>query len=581
MAKNTPKQLYKKLLYICSAVIISVVLALVGYFISNTKMRIRESNMDYTRMLSEDASNYIKEASETVDYIVTDLYRKTTELNDMMAYFEKSSEEYFQYRLAKYMESGLSDYKGIDDFIQSVFDTNASVERIVLMGNEQETTTTYFQDQRVLRRNNRVLILEHIQHQNLAAKGEFSFVKELRNPDTWENVGWMIVTFDAHKLKEFHDYYSKVELIVCNQNGTIVYQSEEKPCDDSVLLDTRYENMEAKLDSYISWKDINGYRVNAYIDKDKAGKIPVSIALKYILIGLSVIVFGEALIHYYLKDLAKRLDHILSGMEKVRTGDLSVRLECDKSGDELDIISENFNEMCRELDQYIQKSYLAEIERKNAEMEALQSQINPHFLYNTLEVIRMKAICNGDKEVGKMLYSMAVIFRSQIKEADVITLVQELHYCKKYLELFEYRYQSQFTSKVECPEEYMQIPIIKFVLQPILENYFIHGIKMDSNENFVYIGVKKDGSDMLIIVDDNGYGMSEEAIREKNLELQENKPNEKKSIGIANVNRRLKAVYGAEYGLTLEKSASGGLRVNVKFKINGRDEVEESNADRR
>ena len=140
-------------------------------------------------------------------------------------------------------------------------------------------------------------------------------------------------------------------------------------------------------------------------------------------------------------------------MNQVTTGDLSVRLKYQKKGDELDMISENFNEMCSRLQLYIQKSYLAEIERKNAQMQALQSQINPHFLYNTLEAIRMKAICNGEREVGKMLYSMVTLFRSQLKEADVITLGQELDYCKQYLELFEYRYQGQFQSKVECPVE--------------------------------------------------------------------------------------------------------------------------------
>lgn len=136
---------------------------------------------------------------------------------------------------------------------------------------------------------------------------------------------------------------------------------------------------------------------------------------------------------------------------------MTVRLAAEKNGDELDVIACHFNEMCEKLDLHIQKSYLAEIDQKNAEMSALQSQINPHFLYNTLEAIRMKAICNGDSEVGKMLYSMAVTFRSQLKEADIITLAQELHYCKKYLELFEYRYPSQFKSSVDCPLEYMQI----------------------------------------------------------------------------------------------------------------------------
>ena len=104
----------------------------------------------------------------------------------------------------------------------------------------------------------------------------------------------------------------------------------------------------------------------------------------------------------------------------------------------------------------------------------------------------MKAVCNGDREVGKMLYSMAVTFRAQIKEADIITLAQELHYSKKYMELFEFRYQNQFQAAVECPEEYLQVPIIKFVLQPIIENYFIHGMRMKEPDNFIRIAVEKE-----------------------------------------------------------------------------------------
>lgn len=226
---------------------------------------------------------------------------------------------------------------------------------------------------------------------------------------------------------------------------------------------------------------------------------------------------------------------------------------------------------------HIQKSYLAEIEQKNAEMAALQSQINPHFLYNTLEAIRMKAICNGDQEVGKMLYSMAVTFRSQLKEADIITLAQELHYCKKYLELFEYRYPKKFQSRVDCPLEYMNVPIIKFVLQPIIENYFIHGIRMRDEDNCIQITVEKREEDFVIIVEDNGRGMSEEEIQTKNQQLMENKMDKRKSIGIANVNRRVKAVYGSAYGLRMEQVKTGGLRVILRFKPQEGEENEKGN----
>ena len=120
---------------------------------------------------------------------------------------------------------------------------------------------------------------------------------------------------------------------------------------------------------------------------------------------------------------------------------------------------------------------------------------------------------------------------------------------------------------MECPEEYLQVRIIKFVLQPVIENYFIHGIRMKEQDNFVKITVEKEaGGRYRIIVEDNGKGMTEEAIVQKNRELQQDTMEKHSSIGIANVNRRLKAVYGKECGIRLEARALGGLRVILLFK---------------
>ena len=292
-------------------------------------------------------------------------------------------------------------------------------------------------------------------------------------------------------------------------------------------------------------------------------------------VGAAVIAIGEIFVRYYLQRLSRRLNRILDGMEKVMEGNLDVRIPADKNGDELDVISKCFNEMCVNLNEHIRKRYLAEIEQKNAEMSALQSQINPHFLYNTLEAIRMKAICNGDREVGKMLYSLAVTFRAQIKEADVITLAQELHYCKKYMELFEFRYQNQFQASVECPEEYLQVPVIKFVLQPIIENYFIHGMRMREKDNRIKISVKKEEF-YKIIVEDNGKGMSEDELANQNRKLKSGIMEKQSSIGIANVNSRLRAVYGDECGVSMEAGEDRGLRVVLTFKPKeGREEGRE------
>lgn len=127
------------------------------------------------------------------------------------------------------------------------------------------------------------------------------------------------------------------------------------------------------------------------------------------------------------------------------------------------------------------------------------------------------------------------------------------------------------------------MPIIKFVLQPVLENYFIHGIDRGREDNFVRVWAKKDGESLILFVQDNGFGMSAEEMEEKNRQLRENpkEKDKKASIGLSNVNRRIKAVYGEEYGICIEAARTQGLLVKITIKIEEREAHEESHAGRR
>jgi two-component system sensor histidine kinase YesM len=176
----------------------------------------------------------------------------------------------------------------------------------------------------------------------------------------------------------------------------------------------------------------------------------------------------------------------------------------------------------------------------------------------------MKAICNGDKEVGKMLYALATIFRSQVKESEIITVAKELYYCKKYLEMFEFRYQNKFTFDIICPLENLEVKVNKFIIQPMIENYFVHGIRLKDSDNYLRILVESDESEIMIIVEDNGRGITEEEIELINQRLQENNSSVE-SIGVSNVHRRITAMYGKEYGVHLEKNSPTGLRVSIRF----------------
>ncbi len=558
-------QLYKKLFFIYTMILVGVVSALVIYFFTSMRNRFLEQNLGYMEMMSESASAYLEETSDIAEYIHEDLYKSGMELNDVLRYLTDEPDDYQKYRLDTYIENKISEYEGINEFFQDAFQAYSGLNRIMLFSYVRDEVTEYTRDGKSYRRSAQEDFKERFGRNDLVDEDSFYYLKEIRNPSTMQVKGCMILGFESRKFESIRKYYSRPELIVYNEEGTAVFASAEQYRISEIISANKAGTLEHVLEAYAEHTQTEQYHTVSILKKNRAAAVPLPVLVMICSVGILVMVMGEAFVRYYLQHLAGRLDRILDGMTQVMDGDLDVRIPADKNGDELDLISEYFNEMCTRLDEHIKKRYLAEIEQKNAEMEALQSQINPHFLYNTLEAIRMKAICNGDREVGKMLYSMAVTFRAQIKEADVIHLAQELHYCKKYMELFEYRYQNQFEAVIECPEEYLQVPIIKFVIQPIIENYFIHGMRMKDFDNFIRITVERDES-YKIIVEDNGNGMTAEELAVKNEELENDTMKKQGSIGIANVNRRLKAVYGRAYGIRMEAGQNGGLRVIIRFK---------------
>lgn len=582
MDSKGSKQLYNKLLLIYTFILVCAISVLVIYFYTSMKNRFLERNINYTEMMSESAATYLRDTAETAEYIHEDLYKSDMELQDALHYIADEPWEYQKYRLDTFSEGRISEYKGIEKFFQDAFHANSSLVHITLYSYQRNEITEYTRDGRTYRREGDEDFRKMLEDNDLAGEDSFSYLKEIRNPATMQMEGCMILGFENKRFETIQQYYSWPELIIYNDAGTVVFASSNRHDISAVMEAEEGGMLEEVLEAHVEHRQDGQYHVVGYLEKRQAARVPVSIVVMILTVGVFVMILGETIVRYHLQKLANRLNRILNGMMQVMAGDLTARIPAEKYGDELDVISRYFNEMCINLDEHIKKRYLAEIEQKDAEIAALQSQINPHFLYNTLEAIRMKAICNGDREVGKMLYSMAVTFRAQIKEADVITLAQELHYSEKYLELFKLRYQNQFQSVVECPEEYLQTPIIKFVLQPIIENYFVHGIRMKEEDNFIRIYVEKEEDCCRIVVEDNGRGMSEEGIRKKNAELDHDIMKKQGSIGMSNVNRRLKAIYGSSCGIHIEARPEGGLRVILRFKPEegNRENIEEGEAGR-
>lgn len=191
-------------------------------------------------------------------------------------------------------------------------------------------------------------------------------------------------------------------------------------------------------------------------------------------------------------------------------------------------------------------------------------------------VIIVSAIFGGEKKVhpiiftvGQMLYNMSILFRRQLKDNDFITIAEELDYCKQYFELFTMRYPNIFQYEIICPENLMNKKIIKFILQPIIENYFIHGIRTTKQDNIIKVYTSQNENSIDFHIMDNGRGMSQNEIEKKNEELENilDAQSNNKSIGVSNVNRRIKAIYGEKYGVKLQENKEQmGLEVIVKIK---------------
>lgn len=566
MEKRKPKQLYSKLFWTDTVIVLCIVSALTFYFLALSRKHILDGHMEELERVNRACTGYIDETEGIADYIYKDLYRSQSKLDDLQAYLELNQEEYQKYYLERYSDTSDLVYEGIFNFLTEAFEAYNELEKVELISYKTFKMTECYPEQIIYPEKDGRARLINLQHSDYEQNGKLVYMKEIRRTDNMENVGCMIFTFEGEKqFQKIQNTNEITQTVVLSEYDQPVFQDIETEEWKDMLEQSKYYQEKSMTDQYT---------VYSFQSRKAAEHIPMRSFFTIIGAGAAAFVLGILCIEHYVRRLTRRVGGILEAMNEVTTGNLQVRLNVEHTTDELDMIAANFNNMCEELTIYIQKSYLAEIERKNAQMQALQSQINPHFLYNTLEAIRMKAICNGDREVGKMLYSMVGLFRSQLKEADIITLGQELDYCKQYLELFMFRFKGIFEYFLECEPELLSVPIIKFVLQPIVENYFIHGIDRERTDNCIHISTKKQEDTLYIYVEDNGYGMKQEEIDKKNQELRAGffEREGKQSIGITNVNRRIKAVYGEEYGIFIEAAKPRGLRVTVTIKAEAGDE---------
>lgn len=266
---------------------------------------------------------------------------------------------------------------------------------------------------------------------------------------------------------------------------------------------------------------------------------------------------------------SRRITLLSDKMHSVAMGDFEIEFN-DKGADEIAALYRDMRQMIDSMRSLMDDIYTAKIQNEafkfdqmQAEFKALSSQINPHFLYNTLETIRMKAYCNNDKETADLVKKLGKFMRRCLEFKDTeVTLRSELEFTSSYLELQSARFGDRISYSIYCEvdKNYTVLPLL---IQPLVENAFVHGIESSKANGRIDIKIYYHGSQVIADVSDNGCGMTDEKLAELIEKLKISDTSSGKSIGLTNVNKRIKMYHGEEYGMTVKTKLGSGTTIRI------------------
>lgn len=292
--------------------------------------------------------------------------------------------------------------------------------------------------------------------------------------------------------------------------------------------------------------------------------------MMYLVIGISTLALVLGSI-FFSRRLTRPLTEMMKQMKRVETGDFDINLKVEKN-DEIGELSSRFNQMSAALKTYINKSYVAQIKQNEAELTALKSQIYPHFLYNTLEIIRMTALENEDHQVSSMIEALSEQIHYLIGPVeDLVPLEKEVDIVKKYIFLLNCRIQGNIQFEISG-NGLDRIMVPKLILQPVVENAYVHGIKPKGGTGRIFMETVRENEKLEITIMDNGVGMDKNQLEKMMALLESDEIGVKdeynwKSVGVKNVNDRIRYLYGEEYGIKADSSPGLGTIVRILLPI--------------
>mgnify|MGYP000927466263 FL=1 len=428
--------------------------------------------------------------------------------------------------------------------------------------------------------NGKSIIIEtHKQEQVLPGDMEvFSVAKIIKDINYGNEIGTILIDVNLSNIERICKkviYNEREQIIIVAESGNAIFSTLQNEKSDIVRqLYNRVKDSEhgSFLEFFLNEEHLVTYTTSQYSAWKVIRFVPITQLLNatqfikkstFTVIALFML-FSIILLFVILNKITSPVYKLREQMKLVEEGELNVSVDVG-SNNEIGQLSDSFNKMVSKLRDLVHRVYEVQLQKKEAQLIALQSQINPHFLYNTLDSIHMMAEINQDFEVSKMVTTLAKLLRYSIKSgSDFVKVCDEVEHVRNYVAIQQVRYENTFKFFTEISEDIDQYLILKLVLQPLVENCIYHGLKYKKDNSFILISAEKANDLITVKVIDNGKGMTEERLSYVRRILDNHdRSMTQESIGISNVNNRIKTYFGEKFGLEIYSSLDVGTEVRL------------------
>ena len=432
--------------------------------------------------------------------------------------------------------------------------------------------------------NRSVLTSSHVQH---VIRGERPWVitvsRGVRNfTGSGNREGVVFIDLNYSAISELCDQNSigsKGYVFLLDQDGNVVYHPQQQQLynelqtenidlvmntDKETLMDGSGDN--AKIYT-ISRSEKTGWTVVGCTNVAELLKDSKKARSIYVLVAAILVVVALVLSNLISRNITRPLQQLRDSMARVQEGDFRAAEVEVTSRNEVGSLTRSFNVMTSRIQELMKQNIYEQQQKRKSELKALQSQINPHFLYNTLDSIIWMAEGKKNEEVVVMTASLARLLRQSISnEEEQVPIGQEVEYARSYLTIQKMRYKDKLEFQIQVDAQIMGVPIIKLVLQPLIENAIYHGLKYKEGKGLLIVRGYREGENAVIQIKDNGAGMDEQTLSHI---FEKHKVNYRSNgVGVYNVQKRLQLYYGMDYGITYSSRQGEGTTASIVIPMN-------------